>query len=110
MTDDRAETDADADVVDCLATVHDHLAATAERPVAREASAWLGEAEAVAGDVAAGDPPRAAIERRLADLDRLLGHVDGTGDPEADDHVAAARRALSRARDAFERGLETDRD
>lgn len=94
--------DADDPVADRLAAIHDHLAATAERPVTREASAWLGEAEAVAADVATGDPPAAAVERRLADLDHLLGEVDGTGDPVADERLAAARRALADARDAFD--------
>ncbi|MFB6280557.1 MAG: hypothetical protein ABEH40_00870 [Haloferacaceae archaeon] len=96
--------DAEESVADLLAAVHDHLAATAERPVAREASAWLGEAEAVAADVATGDPPPAAIERRLNDLADLLGRVDGTGDPEADEHVAAARDALAAARERFGAG------
>jgi hypothetical protein len=94
--------------VDLLATVHEHLAATAERPVSREATAWLGEAEAVAADVATGHPPPAAIERRLDDLDRLLGEVDGTGDPDADAHVAAAREALAAAREQFEADADAD--
>lgn len=98
--------DADKSVGDLLATVHDHLAATAERPVAREASAWLGEAEAVAADVATGDPPPAAVERRLDDLADLLGEIDGTGDPRADEHVAAAREALAAARERFAAGAD----
>lgn len=102
--------DTDDPVGDRLAAVHEHLAATAERPVARAAGAWLGEAEAVAGDVATGDPPAAAIERRLADLEDLLGEVDGTGDPVADEHVAAARRALAAARDRFEAGADARHD
>lgn len=96
--------DADAPLDDLLAAVHDHLAATAERPVSREASAWLGEAEAAAADVATGDPPPAAVERRLDDLERLLGEVDDTGDPAADESVADAREALAAARRAFDAG------
>ncbi|MFB6301923.1 MAG: hypothetical protein ABEH78_03560 [Haloferacaceae archaeon] len=92
----------DESLGELLAAIHDHLAATAERPVSREASAWLGEAEAVAADVATGNPPPAAVERRLDDLDRLLGEVEGTGDPEADEHVEAAREDLAAAREAFE--------
>jgi len=41
-------------IEDRLRALHDHLAATAERPVETDASRWLGEAEAVAADVAAG--------------------------------------------------------
>jgi len=94
--------DAAGSLGDLLAAVHEHLAATAERPVSREASAWLGEAEAVAADVATGDPPPAAVARRLDDLERLLGEVDGTGDAAADERVDAAREALAAAREAFD--------
>ena len=74
-----------------LRALHDHLAATAERPVETDASRWLGEAEAVAADVAGGDAPTAAIETRMEQVRDLLAHVEGTGDEEADEHVAAAR-------------------
>ncbi|MFB6304141.1 MAG: hypothetical protein ABEH47_03170 [Haloferacaceae archaeon] len=107
---DPGDAAAEDALADLLAAVHDHLAATAERPVSREASRWLGEAEAVAADVATGDPPPAATERRLDDLDRLLGEVDGTGDPAADDRVAAARDALAAARDRFETRDDHDAD
>ncbi|MFB6172154.1 MAG: hypothetical protein ABEJ23_06445 [Haloarculaceae archaeon] len=76
---------------DDLAALHAHLAATAERPVDRDASRWLGEAEAVAADVADGDLPRDVIEARVRTVRDLLAHVDGTGDARADEHVAAAR-------------------
>jgi hypothetical protein len=74
-------------------TVHDHLAATAERPVERTASRWLGEAEAVAADARAIDDEGVARER-LAEVADLLANVEGTGDETADEHVRAARRLL----------------
>lgn len=84
---------------DPLRALHDHLAATAERPVERTASRWLGEAEAVAADVADGDAPEAAVERRVRQVRELLSNVEGTGDPVADEHVAAARRLAERVLD-----------
>jgi hypothetical protein len=78
-----------------LRELHDHLAATAERPVERTASAHLGEAEAVAGDVA-NDPSvsPSVVEARVETVGDLLSHVEETGDDEADDHVAAARELV----------------
>ena len=78
-------------IEDRLRALHDHLAATAERPVETDASRWLGEAEAVAADVAAGDVPRSAVATRVDQVRDLLSHVDGTGDPAADQHVRVAR-------------------
>ena len=75
-----------------LRSLHEHLAATAERPVERTASAHLGEAEAVAGDVAE-DPnvSPSVVRSRVETVADLLSHVDDTGDAEADDHVERAR-------------------
>jgi hypothetical protein len=85
-------TPSDDDALDreALETLHDRLAATAERPVERTASRWLGEAEAVAADARHIDDPAVARERILEVVD-LLGNVDGTGDETADEHVRAAR-------------------
>lgn len=83
--------DVDAEVADRLRALHDHLAATAELPVATDAARWLGEAEAVAGDVADADAPPAAIRTRIGQVRELLSHVDGTGHPGADEHLEAAR-------------------
>ena len=75
-----------------LRSLHEHLAATAERPVERTASAHLGEAEAVAGDVAEDPAVSPSVVRsRVETVADLLSHVDGTGDDEADDHVERAR-------------------
>jgi hypothetical protein len=75
---------------EALAELHDHLAATAERPVERTASRWLGEAEAVAADARHIDDPAVARER-VAEVATLLSNVEDTGDAAADEHVAAAR-------------------
>ena len=77
-----------------LRELHDHLAATGERPVERTASRWLGEAEAIAGDIALSDLPADVRRERLAKVEHLLDNVEATGDAEADEHVEQARALL----------------
>lgn len=86
---------------DRLRSLHTHLAATAELPVEPKAARWLGEAEAVAADVAAGDAPASAIRTRVRQVRDLLSHVDETGHPDADEHVAAAREQAVAIQDAL---------
>jgi len=70
--------------------LRDHLAATAELPLDREATRWVAEAEAVAGDcLDIGDP--AVRRRRVGHVRDLLENVEATGHPEGDDHVERAR-------------------
>jgi hypothetical protein len=73
-----------------LRDLHDHLAATAELPLDREATRWVAEAEAVAEDCLAVEDER-VMRRRIGHVRDLLAHVDATGHPEGDEHVAAAR-------------------
>ncbi len=83
-------TDAPATDLEAAAEeLYDHLAATAERPVDRHASRRLGEAEAVADDMRACDPP--VIVDRAAVVAELLSTVESTGDDVADEHVRRAR-------------------
>ena len=88
MTDDG---DGSEPTIDAL---HSHLAATAERPVERTASRYLGEAEAVAADLVDADVPATVRRDRLGHVERLLGQVGETGDGEADRHVAEAKRLV----------------
>ena len=74
-----------------LRALHDHLAATGERPVERTAARWLGEAEAIAEDIAHGHMETAVQRDRLEKVEQLLRNVEGTGDDDADEHVAEAR-------------------
>lgn len=85
-----------SDESDPVATLRDHLAATEERPVEREAGWRLGEAQALAAEIAEGEVDDATVVRRAAEIRTLLAEVDGTGDPEADDHVDAARELAAR--------------
>jgi hypothetical protein len=73
-----------------LQALHDHLAATAERPLEASANRWLGEAEAVAADALVAEDP-VAVRKRVAQVRELLSNVDGTGDEAADRHVDQAR-------------------
>jgi len=78
-----------------VAALHERLRETGERPVEREASRWLGEAEAVAGDLAGAAVDPEVRRERVAHVAELLSHVDGTGDPVADEQVAAAREVAA---------------
>jgi len=87
------------DVDDLLASMHDHLEATEERPLETEANRWLGEAQAIAADIDGANVDQETIRERTEKVLDLLSEVDGTGDEEADEHVAAARRAAQRVLD-----------
>jgi outer membrane murein-binding lipoprotein Lpp len=82
-----------------VSSIHDHLAATEELPLEEEANRLLGEAQAVAADAEAADLDAATTKERVEEILALLEEVDGTGHDEADEHVAAARRAAQRALD-----------
>lgn len=90
------------DSLDALvAALHDELAATEELPVAREASAWLGEAQAVAADLR--DAPESVVADRVGHVQRLLRDA---GDP---DNEAVAER-VTRARELADRVAERTGD
>ncbi|MFC7027428.1 hypothetical protein ACFQJ5_07225 [Halomicroarcula sp. GCM10025324] len=76
-----------------------HLRATGERPVERSAARWLGEAEAIATDLAESDLESDARAKRLDQLDHLLSNVETTGDEDADDHLESARDLLTSLRE-----------
>jgi hypothetical protein len=82
---------ADDDARERVRDLHAHLDATAELPVDPRASTWLGEAEAVARDATGDDVPDAVVRKRVSQVRDLLASVDGTGNDDADEHVAAAR-------------------
>jgi hypothetical protein len=88
-----------SDDFDPLAALHGHLAATEELPVEREAGWRLGEAQALAAEIADGGVDDATVVRRADEIRTLLAAVDGTGDPEADDRVAAALELADRIAD-----------
>nr|WP_276239432.1 hypothetical protein [Halobaculum sp. DT55] len=85
-----ADGDGKGDVAEQLDALHGHLAATAERPVARSASAHLGEAEAVARDLAERPAAPETVRERTGHVVRLLREAGETEDETADEHVAAA--------------------
>jgi len=85
-----------SDLEELLASLHDHLEATEELPLDESANRLLGEAQALAADVADGSASEAVAKERVEDIADLLAEVDGTGHDEGDEHVAAARRAADR--------------
>ncbi|MFD1513947.1 hypothetical protein [Halomarina rubra] len=74
----------------------DHLVATGERPVDSRTNAWLGEAEALARDIAESDLDPAVERERAGHVVDLLSNVESTGDETADEHVREARRLATR--------------
>ena len=89
-------------VGELVAKLHEHLEATQSLPVEREASRWIGEAEAVVSDLVYADVEASVIEMRVTHVVELLEHVDGTGDDDADEHVLAARELADRILEAVE--------
>ncbi|MFC7141984.1 hypothetical protein ACFQMA_19375 [Halosimplex aquaticum] len=98
MTDDT-----DGSLAERVDRLHGELRATEERPVEREASRWIGEAQAVAGDaadVAATEGSTAVVRERVGHVATLLDHVEETGDAAADEHVERAKTLADRIADA----------
>lgn len=99
MTADRTR----APIRELVADLSDRLESTAELPVARPESAYLGEAEAVASDASslwlAGHPSRAGdadvsltvVRARIEHVAELLSNVEDVENDAARDHVEAAR-------------------
>jgi len=90
-TDDPAE---DRSLDDLLAALASELRATEELPVAPAASVWLGEAHAVAEDLARGDLAeldRSVVHERVGHVRRLLENADGLDNESAAERVATAR-------------------
>lgn len=104
MTDDAPQDRSEGDAEPTVERLHDHLAATRDRPVERNASRWIGEAEAVVANVAGDEVSENVLERRLGHVRDLLANVDGTEDAEADAHLDEARRLTADLLDDLQRG------
>ena len=79
-----------------VSSLCDHLEATEELPLTDETNRLLDEAQAIAADVDDSDLDYETTQERIDEVVDLLEKVDGTGDEEADEHVAAAHRAAER--------------
>jgi hypothetical protein len=89
---------------DDLQELHEHLKATEELPVRPDASVWLGEAAAIAADIADGDAPPSVVADRVGRVAELLAEVETTGNANADDHVRVAERIAARIVERTESG------
>lgn len=76
---------------DRLIELHEHLSATQELPIQREANRWIGEAAAVVRDLVGEEVPAPVVEARIETVADLLAHVEATENEAADAHVAEAR-------------------
>ncbi len=89
-----------SDLDELLDAIHAELAATQELPVERSAARWIGEAEAVARDLAEADLSRSVVSERLGHVESLLSEVGTTGDQAADEHLDRAKSLTSAALEA----------
>jgi len=87
----KSPTDDKEDRSEIIFELHEALAATAERPVERTASRWIGEAEAIAADLVDAPSDPELIRDRATHIVSLLENVDETGDQAATEHVETAR-------------------
>ena len=106
VTDGGTDIDADADersLDELVAALASTLRETEELPVAPAASVWLGEAHAVAEDLAGGDADERVIHERVGHVHRLLtsaGDLDNDAAAgHVDDAVALATLVLDRTDD-----------
>ncbi|WP_418282373.1 hypothetical protein [Halorubrum sp. DTA98] len=91
-----AEFDPSDDEFDPAVELHRRLQATEECPVEREAGWHLGEAQALAAEIADGDVDDDVVRKRAGEIRDRLEAFETTGDREADDHVDAARELARR--------------
>ena len=75
---------------DLIENLHGHLEATEELAIRTGVNRWLGEAQAVAADLAEEEPPEQAVEKRVDQVLELLTHIDETDNPVADKHIQAS--------------------
>ncbi|SDK71824.1 hypothetical protein [Natronorubrum texcoconense] len=111
MTDDshpaRTANGAEDSLEDQTQQLHRHLEHTAELPIDRDANRWLGEADAIARDVATSDLEREVVVERVEKIQHLLSEVDETGHVAGDEHLEAptggrsVRRNFCAARDIY---------
>lgn len=86
-----------SDLDELVDALHDALAATQQLPVERSAARWIGEAEAVARDLAEADLDESVVSERLVHVESLLSEVETTGHDEADEHLDDAKLLTDRA-------------
>ncbi|WP_338088566.1 hypothetical protein [Natrinema longum] len=89
---DPSDSDASASLEDRTRALARHLEATAELPLERATSRWLGEAEAVARDAATSDLEADIVRERVETVSDLLSEADEPAHDEAREHLEAARR------------------
>ncbi|WP_259519587.1 hypothetical protein [Halanaeroarchaeum sp. HSR-CO] len=78
--------------------LHDHLAATAELPIERAASRWIGEAEAIAADLVEAPNDPELIRKRATHIAVLLDEVEDIEDSTVNEHVGDAARLADQLR------------
>lgn len=80
----------DRNIDDLIMDLRSHLEATEELAIRTKANRWLGEAHAVAADLAEAQPSIQTIEKRVNQIEHLLRQIEETENEEADEHIRAS--------------------
>ena len=80
----------DCNIDDLIMKLRSHLEATEELAIRTKASRWLGEAHAVAADLAEAQLSPQTIEKRVNQIEHLLRQIEETENEEADEHIRAS--------------------
>lgn len=95
------------DLHEHLTALHEHLAATEELPVDPAAARWIGEAQAVAADLAGDeDVSRGVVADRVGHVRDLLERMGDPGNDRARERVDAALSVVA----AIEAHVRSDSD
>ncbi|MFB6178411.1 MAG: hypothetical protein ABEI77_01650 [Halorientalis sp.] len=99
MDEPNASTLAAMDSDALTAALYRHLKATEQRPLDTRTNRWLGEAQAVAADIATSDVSPAVASDRAAIIVDLLDRAGTVDDSDASRHVATSRALAVELRD-----------
>lgn len=81
---------------DLIKSLHGHLKATEEMAIRTEANRWLGEAQAIAADLAEEELPEQAVEKRVDQVRELLSNIEETDNTEADERIQASLEVVEK--------------
>jgi hypothetical protein len=80
----------DSNTDDLITNLRSHLEATEELAIRTEANRWLGEAHAVAVDLAEAQLSTQTTEKRVDQIEDLLHQIEEIDNSEADEHIRAS--------------------
>lgn len=85
----------DSNLDQTVRTLLNELESTAELPIDPIANRWLGEAEALARDLARSDVSTGVVRKRFQQIQYLLNQIDECNNPTATSHVDRAKAIVN---------------